>query len=417
MKKLIVLLTCLFTLQTFAQEIIAKTDKEIYAVEGAYNFIITKTDVKTNKVVYKVETKIPDKSQKEMYYPGANHSLFTYIEDKIVIIYDIWHKSNKTKDCFVKTLNTKTVKFNEAKLLQSTGLNSVYSCNELIYHPVYSPDKTKAAILKDNISPTYTIEPEITIYDTKTFNTISTKKISGKYEGQKRIFELPNFLIDNNGNIKLVFSLMNEKTKVTTKSFSAEILFNESDLKNIKELSQNINNDISGIQTSHGQFYKTLEDYGNNKPIQGVRIKNQSFSWSLVGGSDFKLIDDEGNLKKEDTKNLPSDLFTYKRDNYSPAFLMRIIDKKPYIILVAGKLNFYSLYQDQKFLFYSEGWNGELEKYKENKLEAYLEKYDLLEDYKKDKPSREFKDNVNDYFNKQVAREIKYFELLNKKMK
>ena len=45
-----------------AQEM--KTDKEIYTVEGAYNFIILKKDIKTQKILFKAETKIPDKSQK-----------------------------------------------------------------------------------------------------------------------------------------------------------------------------------------------------------------------------------------------------------------------------------------------------------------------------------------------------------------
>jgi len=290
------------------------------------------------------------------------------------------------------------------------------STNELLYKPIYSPDKTKLAVLKDNISPTYDIDPEITIYDTKTLNVLSTKKISGKYEGQKRIFDLSNISMDNNGNIVTVLHLMNEKTKMTTKSYSADIPFAEKDLKNLKELSANASSDAGGNQNSHGRFYKNLDDYVNDKPIQGVRIKNGSFSWTTFGGADFKLIDDAGNIKKEDSKDLPSDIFTYKSDNFSDPYIIRIMDKKPYIVLVAGKLNYYSLYLEQQNRYYSEGWDGKLNKFKENDLEEYLEKYNLLEDYKKDKPKREFKDNVNSYFNKTINWQIKYFNLLNKKM-
>lgn len=404
-----------FTKVSIGQQVIT-TDKEFYTIEGAYNFVIIKTDINTKKVLYKAATKIPDKSQKEMYYPGANNSSFELIGDNIVIVYDIWQKRNGTKDCSIKLLNVKSGLFNEPKLVYSTKLNSPYSSHEVIYKPVYSPDKTKLAVLKDNISPSYEIDPEINIYDTKTLNVISSKKISGKYEGQKRIFDLTNISMDNKGNITTVFHLMNEETKMTTKSYSADILFNEKDLKNIKELVGNTSSDAAGNQNSHGRFYKTLDDYINDKPMQGVRIKNGSFAWTAFGGADFKLIDDAGNLKKEDSKDLPSEIFTYKSDNFSSPYIMRIMDKKPYIVLVAGKLNYYSLYLEQQARFYSEGWDGKLQKFKEKDLEEYLEKYKLLEDYKKDKPKREFKDDVNRYFNKTINWQIKYFNLLNKKM-
>lgn len=404
-----------FTKTSTAQQII-KTDKEIYSIEGGYNFIITKSDINSKKVLFKVETKIPDKSQKEMFYPGANNASFDLVGENIVIVYDVWQKSTGTKDCSIKLLNVKSGKFTEPKLVYSTKLNSVYSSSEVPYKSFYSPDKTKLAVLKDNISPGYDIDPEINIYDTKTFNVLSTKKISGKYEGQKRIFDLSNISMDNSGNITAVLHLLNEKTKMTTKSYSADIPLAEKDLKNIKELGGNTSSDGGGNQNSHGRFYKTLEDYINDKPIQGVRIKNGSFSWTAFSGADFKLIDDAGNIKKEDSKDLPSEIFTYKRDNFSDPYIMRIIDKKPYIILAAGYYCYYSLYIEQQNRYMAEGFDGELKKFKEGRFEELLEKYNLLEDYKKDKPKREFKDDVNGYFNKIINWQIKYFNLLNKKM-
>jgi hypothetical protein len=397
-----------------AQEM--KTDKEVYTVEGAYNFIIIKKDIKTQKVLSKIETKIPDKSQKEMFYPGSNFANFVLIGDNIIIAYDIWQKDNGTKDFYIKTLNLKTNKFSEPQLVYSTKVNSVYSSNEIIYKPVYSPDKSKLAILKDNISPSYDIDPEITIFETKTFKTVSTIKMSGKFENQKRVIN-QNFTFDNEGNIALTFSLLNEKTKITTKTYSAEIPFKSTDMKNIKELGETASSSAGGVdQKAHGNLYASLQDYIDNKPIKGVRIKNGSFSWSVVKGTDYKLIDDDGNVKKEDAKNLPAELFTYKRDNYSAPMLMRLIDGKPYIILAVGKLNYYSLYLEQDQRFYAEGWNGKLKKFKESEFEEYLKKYGLLDDYKNDKPKREFKDDVNGYFNKIVSWQIKYFNLLNAKM-
>ncbi|MBL7882881.1 MAG: hypothetical protein JNL69_02350 [Bacteroidia bacterium] len=188
-------------------------------------------------------------------------------------------------------------------------------------------------------------------------------------------------------------------------------------MKNIKEVSEMASSNTGGVdQKAHGNLYASLQDYIDNKPIKGVRVKNGSFSWSMLKGTDYKLIDDDGNIKKEDAKNFPAELFTYKRDNFSEPMLMRLIDGKPYIILSAGKLNYYSLYEDQVQRFYAEGWNGKLKKFKESEFEKYLAKYSLLENYKKDKPKREFKDDVNGYFNKIVFWQIKYFNLLNSKM-
>lgn len=420
MKKPIYLILVITMLLAFTKTLNAQksiqTDDAIYTLEGEYDFKITKTDIKTKRVLFKADTKIPDKNKKESYYPLGNSIYMYLIGDNVFIVYDVWQKATSSKDCFVKLLNVNTGKFSEPKLLYSTKLNSVFSVNELVYKPFYSPDNTKMAVLKDNISAGYNIDPEINIYDTETFDILSSKKMSGKYEGQKRIFDLTNISMDNNGNITTLFHLLNLKTKVTTKSYSAEIPFNETDLKNINELEGNASNDAGGNQNAHGRFYKSLEDYIDDKPIQGVRIKNGSYSWSTFGGSDYKLIDDNGNIKKEATKDLPSDIFTYKKDNVSNPYLIRVIDKKPYIVLAVGKLNYYSLYTNQEERYYSEGWNGELEKFKESVLTDYLKKYGLLEAYKKDKPKREFQDDVNEYFNKTIKWQIKYFNLLNEQI-
>lgn len=408
---------CLISSNFLKAQIQIKTDKEIFSIDGAYSFIITKADVNTKKAQYKVESNIPDKKNKEAFYPGANNASFDLVGENLVIVYDVWQKSTGTKDCSIKLMNTKNGTFSEPKLVYSVKLNSVYSSNEIPCKSLYSPDKTKLAIFKDNISPSYQIEPELTIYDTKSYNVIATKKFSDKHEGQKRIFDLTNIKMDNNGNITVVFHQMNEKTKMTTKSFSAEIPFNSPSLTNIKELSTNASGDEGGSQTSHGRFYKSLEDFINDKPIPGVRIKNGSFSWTAFGGADFKLIDDQGNIKKEDSKDLPSDIFTYKRDNFSDPYIMRVIDKKPYIILAAGYYCYYSLYLEQQNRFMAEGFDGELKKFKEGRFEELLEKYGLLDDYKKDKPKREFKDDVNSYFNKTIYWQINYFNKLNAKAK
>ena len=419
MKKIALLLSCLIVFlakadDAFKQTI--KTETETYEILGNLNFIVKKMDTKTGRLLFSVNTNIPNKAAGEMFYPGGNYAYFDLTEENMVVVYDVWQKKTGTKDCSYKLINLKTGKMSPSKLLYSTKVNSLYSSNEIVYKSTYSPDKNKMAVLKDNISLGYPIDPEVKILDAHTFKELATKTFSTKYENQKRVFDLNQFSMDNNGNISLVFHLMNEKTKITTKSFTAKLPFEEKELKNIEELGENAASDAGVDQKSHGRFYKSIKDYVDDKPIPGIRIKSGSFSWTMVTGTDFKVIDDNGVTKRMDAKNLPSELFTYKRDDYSEPYLMRIIDKKPYIVLAAGKLNYYSKYEAQQERYMSEGWDGEIEKFKEKKLEKYLEQYNLLNAYKKDKPKREFHDSVNDYFNKTVNWHIKYFNLLNEKM-
>lgn len=415
-QRAILLILTAFTLPALAQRTIS-SDKFDYRIDGEYYFKIVKIDKSNGKELFKAETKIPNKKEGEMYFVGPNSSYFNLVGEKIIIVYDIWKKSNSSKDCFVKTMDVNSGEFSNPILLYTTKINSKFSTHEIVYSPFYSPDMSKLAVFKDNISPTYQIEPELTIYNTVDFKAISTKKISSKYQGQKRVFDQRSFNMNNSGDITLSFSQMNEQTRMTTKSFTGEIPFSSEEISNIRDKAESNGSNISGDQISHGRFYKNLSDFSNDKPIPGVRIKNGSFSWSVIKGTDFKIIDEAGNITREDTKDLPSDLFTYKSDNFTSPYLIRIVDKKPYIVLVAGKLNYYSLYQEQQVRYYSEGWDGELKRYKDDVLEDYFKKYNLYEEYKQDKPKREFKDDVNGYFNKIVAWEIKYFRKLNEVMK
>lgn len=403
---LLTLLCSLLTINLFSQQIIGKTDTDIYQVEGAYYFVISKKDIASNKILFKAETHIPDKKEKESFNTYGNDAYFFLVGENIFIIYDVWQKSNSSKECFVMLLNTKNGQFGDKKLLYSTQLNSAFSAGDIRYKPVFSPDRSKFAVMKDNTSPGYNIDAEITIYDVKTLNVLSTKKLGQKYNDQKRVLD-KNFKMDNTGNISLIFYLLNPETKMTSASFSAEIPFSETTLKNIKPLEST----ATASESTHGRFYKSLQDYIDEKPMKGVRIKDGSFQWSMVGGTKFKLIDDEGNISKESASEMPSDIFTYN------GYLMRMIDNTPYIVLAAGKMNYYSEYKEQQSRYYSVGWNGKLLKFKEREFEDYLDQYGLLESYKKDKPKREFKDDVNGYFNKVINWQINYFNKLNKKMK
>ncbi|MES1181397.1 MAG: hypothetical protein ABUL44_01240, partial [Flavobacterium sp.] len=190
-----------------------KTETETYEILGDVDFVVKKTDTKSGKTLFSVNTNIPNKANKEMFYPGGNYAYFELVDDNIIVIYDVWQKATGTKDCSYKIINTKGGKISPPKKIYSTKVNSIFSSNEIVYKPAYSPDKTKVAVLKDNISVNYPIDPEVTIYDTKTFAVLATKTFSTKYQNQKRVFDLNQFKMDDKGNISFVFHLMNEKTK------------------------------------------------------------------------------------------------------------------------------------------------------------------------------------------------------------
>ena len=136
----------------------------------------------------------------------------------------------------------------------------------------------------------------------------------------------------------------------------------------------------------------------------------------MVAGEFFNLIDKDGKYDKTNVSKFPGPLFTYKSSDLDDFYLLRAYEGKCYIVLAAGKFCYYAEYGAQGVQHTSEGINGELKKFKEKDLEEKLEQYGLLADYKKDKPKREMKDDVNGYFNKVVSWHLKYFNLLNSKM-
>ncbi len=414
-QKILTILFLLFANFTFAQLVLKADDGATYTIEGTVYFKIIKKD-KAGKVQYKVETKIPDKPKGENFYDvnGTNRADFHLVGDRMLILYDVWKGGTKSKDCQIKVLDTKTGKFSESKQLFSTKINSLFSSGEITYTPFYAPDNKKFMVIRNNISPTYAIDSEIVLVDCEDLGVLSTIKLP-KYEGQKRIISVSQTELRDSGEIVGVFQLVNEKTRITTKSYSFNVPFKATELQGVKELGGNISSEHNNDPNSHGRFYETFSDYLKDDPIPGVRIQNGSFTSSFVGTINFVLLDDAGNVKKEKAKDLPAELFTYKRNDFSSPFAIRMMDKEPYIILSAGKYNFYSLYSDQGKLYMAEGWNGKLKKFNRRDLEKALDQYKLLNDFKNDKPRREFKDNVNEYFNKEVEWFVKYFDLLNQK--
>lgn len=415
MKKQLFLLSLIlfsFGKTSHCQRVIT-TDESVYTIEGTSDIVIIRKDANTDKVMYKAKTDLVGKQQK--FNPYLNSAKFDLINEQIVIIYDVWNQRDKAKDCYLKLFNTDQATFSDPKRLYSTELNSFFSAGEINYPFAYSADKSKLAVLKSNDSKGYSMNHELKIIDTETFEIISSTEIDLKYEGKRTFLDQSQMSVDNSGNVAIGFYFTNPETEIRIKSFSANIPFKGDGLADVKELDEE-SSELGGSESTHGRFFRSLQDYIDDESIPGVRIKNGSFQWTLVTGIDFKLIDDAGNVNSEDVQSLPSDLFTYKSfSGSSDAYLIRLIDNKPYIVLVVGNLCFYALYQNQEARYYSEGWNGELKKFNERDFEARLEKRNLLKDYENDRPKREWQDDVNGYFNKIVHWQIKYFNLLNEK--
>jgi hypothetical protein len=148
-------------------------------------------------------------------------------------------------------------------------------------------------------------------------------------------------------------------------------------------------------------FYTTLDDYYQNKPIEGFTIAENS--WSMSMGSESYDLTNGSCTQKTKLEKLPSDLYTYR------GYLMRTYEGHSYRVLALGALCFYYMQNpDYHGDFYSETISGEIKKLKRKTFEGYLSKYNLSEDFKSDKKKREFKDT------NLIAR---YFRIINEKIK
>lgn len=410
--------------------VILKGDKDIIFLnkngqDYAPQFSISKDDNKTNKKLYEVKLDIPSKDKNEMMVLPNDKISTMVIDNDIQIIYDVYDKKENLKKCYIKTLGVSGSPLSEAKLLLETECKTKFSIGNTNYRVIYSPDKSKFAILLDNYSKGIVIEPSITIYDTKKLTVLSTKKLKSQYNGLKaQIDPYNNFKIDNTGNISLNFNTHNAETNMVIKSYQGDIPFTENEIKNIKEAGSASSDNLSGEVNKYepGRFYKTVQDYIDKKPTEDFKIKSGSYTYGTLGGETLKLIDKNGNVEKEKISNLKITLFTYHGEYDNNFDLYRAFEGSAYKIIATGNICMYTHREatgnggEKDALYYSEGGiNGEIKKFKEKILEDWLEKANLLDNYNKEKPKREFKDDVSGYYNKEVSRYLKYIDMLNKK--
>ena len=161
------------------------------------------------------------------------------------------------------------------------------------------------------------------------------------------------------------------------------------------------------------RFYKSIDDYVNNKFIPDYEIVPHTWRDSDFSDEAFKVKNDSGEEIKMKITEFPGEFYSA-----SAGKLWRKYKKKSYIILVYGTYCYYVVPGfSNKPEYYSETISGPVKKFSLGVLKKKLKEKGLLRQFKKDKPRREFKDNVNEYFNKEVKRNIKYFELLNETYK
>lgn len=174
------------------------------------------------------------------------------------------------------------------------------------------------------------------------------------------------------------------------------------------------------------RFYRSLDDYNNNKPVDNLSW--QPGSWK---SSDKIEVIRGGSAEKTKISDLSQYWITDEQ-----GLIMRVDKDGMYFVVISGHFCYYIQYgwgyvylkedstysfgsnSDGKFFeFISEGHTGELTQMTDNVFEKKLIENGLYEAYKKEKPKREMRDSVNDYQSKLYNRMFKYFMLLNEKFK
>lgn len=166
----------------------------------------------------------------------------------------------------------------------------------------------------------------------------------------------------------------------------------------------------SKAQESKNLFYATFEDFKNNKPLADLWVSDNSWQ-SISGWESFEVR--KGGYERDRVKitKLPAPFFAYMGQ------LIRVDGNRAYIVLAEGAWCYFAQFGANQVQTMSEGITGEMSKFKDSKLEKLLKENGLFDAYLKDRPKREFKDDVNQYFNKRVAWYIQYFNVLNEKLK
>ncbi|MBC7495259.1 MAG: hypothetical protein H7221_09650 [Flavobacterium sp.] len=402
--------------------LIYKNDKEaIYLKNNSFtnfaDYSIIKINTTTNKVLYDVKLNIPVSEETELVWANGSNKISTFlIDNEIQIIYDVVSKKEKLKQCYLKTLNINGNNLSQSKLLSELEVKDIYNTTSINYRVVYSPDKSKFALMLHNyyFLKFLKLEPIITIYDSKKVTIISTKKLNYIYEENKFIIDpYKNFILDNDANLKLLFATYNEKTLSPIKTYQCELFLKDVGLKNIKEVKDVSIFDNNKGYTSvldYGRFYKSYDDYLKNKPFDDLKIDNGALN---PGFTAFNLINKNGEKIKTKISEFPFTWLTFRNSNQSTFKICRATSSGFFIVLMTGKISLYCNYMFNENLVFSEGEDGELKGFSEKYLIERLKEISEDDNFKNDKP-KSYKDQ-NELFNQKISWYKKYIDILNKK--
>lgn len=164
---------------------------------------------------------------------------------------------------------------------------------------------------------------------------------------------------------------------------------------------------VGYTQTDY-KFYKSLDDYYDNKFIPGYDILD---SWR---DSDFHperldLIINNEDKKKVNISDFPSDFYSA-----SEGQLWRRYKNKSYIILAHGEYCYYITPGPTSKQFYSETISGPVKKIQSEILEKRLKEKGLWEEFEKAEPKRDKREHFDDYYTRFVLRNIEFINRLNK---
>lgn len=175
---------------------------------------------------------------------------------------------------------------------------------------------------------------------------------------------------------------------------------------------------------NRNQFFKTYEDFKDNKPVENISINK----WKATS---VEYVEN-GAEKKEKISKLSYAWFCNEQ-----GVLMRVFEENLYYVLTEGSMTLYVKAKDGSIMkqegsdyyivgpniegffpaeHYSISPNGPIEKLKDKVLDEQLERYNLTAQYENDREyKRERSDTVIGWASKKLNKKVKYIRMTNSK--
>jgi hypothetical protein len=175
---------------------------------------------------------------------------------------------------------------------------------------------------------------------------------------------------------------------------------------------------INSFAQTKNLFYASSEDYKAGKPMANYEIEADSY-YNGNFGKGFKVKNGNESTKTSVSK-LPGQFFTY---TYNSDWLklnepfMRVWKGDIYVVVVNGPISLYYAFPFPEKQYYSETITGDLKRYDRDIIEKYCKQYNLLEDYKKNRPKIKANTTAEERIDNNMQYDMKYFTIINDKLK